>query len=61
MSRDDMEQLEYIENWNRKQKEKAIRRENKKATIKMHFSRCKAYFKLSFTCLGACVKEIFRR
>lgn len=61
MSRDDMEQLEYIENWKRKQREKAIRRENKKATTKMYFSRCKTYFKLGFTCLYATIKEIFRR
>lgn len=61
MSKDDREQLEYIENWKRKQEENEIRRENKKAVIKMHFSRYKTYFKLGFACLGACVKEIFRR
>ena len=61
MNKDDIEQLEYIENWKRKQEVKTIIRENKKATIKMHFSRCKAYFKLGFTCLGAGVKAIFRR
>jgi hypothetical protein len=61
MSRDDMEQLEYIENWKKKQQEKAIRKENKEANIRMHYARCKEYFKLGFVCLFSCVKEIFKR
>lgn len=61
MSRDDREQLEYIENWQKKQREKAIRKENKIANIRMNYARCKEYFRLGFKCLFACVKEIFKR
>ena len=61
MSKDDREQLEYIENWKREQEEKAKRKENKRANIRMHYSRCKTYFRLGFICLNACVKEIFKR
>lgn len=58
MSRDDREQLEYIENWQKKQREKAIRKENKIANIQMNYARCKEYFRLGFKCLWTCVKEI---
>lgn len=46
MNNDDKEQLEYIENWNKKQREKLERRENKKANIRMHYTRCKEYLNL---------------
>jgi hypothetical protein len=61
MSRDDMEQLEYIENWKKKQEEKVIRKENKKRKIKMNYKRSKTYFKLGFKCLLDCVNEVFKR
>ena len=34
MSRDDIEQLEYIENWKKKQEKKRLRREKRKADFK---------------------------
>jgi hypothetical protein len=59
MSRDDMEQLEYIENWKKKQEEKVIRKENKKRKIKMNYIRSTTYFKLGFKCLLDCINEFF--
>ena len=60
MSIDDREQLEYIENWKKKEQEKDARKENKKVNIKIHYTRCKEYFRLGIKCLFACVKEIFK-
>lgn len=60
MNRDDKEQLEYLKKWNKKQYEKNISRDNKKLTIRMHFTRSKTFFRLGFKYLFACIKEIFK-
>lgn len=60
MSRDDREQLEYIEEWKRKQQEKVAKKENKITNICMNYTRCKEYFRLGFKCLFACIREFVK-
>ena len=60
MSRDDKEQLEYIENWKREQVEKKQLREKKKMRITYAFHSCMMNFKWAFKDLYICIKACFK-
>lgn len=60
MSKDDIEQLEYIENWKRKQEEKKRKQDMKKIAIVSKYYSSMMHFKCAFKDLYRCIKECFK-